>query len=110
MVRAVEQEPQIAHLTCAGALASMSGRQNDVVSHVEARDEDFSFLIWQQIFKVIVENEQRALESGETVQCEFELLQHASCSQISLVRVKLVCEPGRPARPSSIHAGSDKPG
>ena len=86
----------------------MSGRQNDVVSNVEARDEDFSFLIWRRIFKAIVENERRAAESGETVKCEFEVLQHASGSQVSLIRVKLVCELGRPARPSLVRVVSSE--
>ena len=73
----------------------MSLRQNDLAPQSEAKDEDFSFLIWRQIFKAIVENERRAAESGETVQCELEVLQHASGSQVSLIRVELVCEAGK---------------
>ena len=64
-------------------------------------NEDFSFHIWRQIFRSIVRNEKRALEDFSTVRFEIEVNERRSDvpEVVSIVKIELICEPGKPARP-----------
>jgi hypothetical protein len=81
-------------------LKSMSER----VSELERppQDEDFSFMLWRRIFQMVVENERKALDDGKSVQFELEVVQRTAHSGVSTLQIKVVCEPGKPARPLSI--------
>ena len=72
----------------------------EAVYSPENIQDDFSFLIWRQIFKAVAEKEKQALESSKTIGFEVEVTQqvanfpHKEC----LVRINVICEPGKPAR------------
>jgi hypothetical protein len=63
---------------------------------------DFSFHIWQQIFRSIVRNEKKALECGATVRFEIEVNERdcRATNIVPILHIELVCEPGKQARPS----------
>jgi hypothetical protein len=62
--------------------------------------DDFSFQIWREVFSTIVSNEKRAMETGEAVSFALEVRQKLSKRGRSevIVKIELVCEPGKPAR------------
>ena len=72
----------------------------EAVYSPQSVQDDFSFLIWQQIFKVVAESEKQALENNKTIGFEVEVTQQVanfSCKEC-LIRINVVCEPGKPAR------------
>ena len=63
--------------------------------------EDFSFHIWRQIFEFIVRNEKKALEDFSTVRFQIEVIERRSHvpEVVPIVKIELICEPGKPAKP-----------
>ena len=68
--------------------------------------EDFSFFIWRKIFRAIAENEKAALRNLETVSFELEVNQRRADldGKEAILKIALVCEPGKPAKATSIPA------
>lgn len=64
---------------------------------------DFSFRIWREVFTAVVRHERCALDTNENVEFELEVIQRSgACTQSeSILKVRVVCEPGRPARRSA---------
>ena len=62
--------------------------------------EDYSFLIWREIFRAIVRNEKQALESSRTVELEVEVRQSDSPCSVKerIIKIEVICEPGKPPR------------
>ena len=60
--------------------------------------EDFSFLIWQEIFRAIIRNEKQALESSKAVGFEVEVKQSDGLAKERIIKIEVVCEPGKPPR------------
>ena len=81
--------------------ADYAGCPADEASETQQLQEvDFSFDIWRMIFKAIAHNEKRAMDTWETIGFEVEVTQRGTQSTRSecIVKVDLVCEPGKPAR------------
>lgn len=68
--------------------------------------EDFSFFIWRKIFRAIAENEKAALQNLETVSFELEVSQRRNDldDKEAILKIELVCEPGKPPKAISIPA------
>ena len=66
----------------------------------QLEEVDFSFDLWREIFKAIARNEKRAMDTWETIGFEVEVTQRGTESARSecIVKMDLVCEPGKPAR------------
>ena len=67
-----------------------------------ARDQDlqtsegFSFLIWREIYRVIVLHEREALERAMVTQFDIEVKQcHAHSESELIIKCRFVCEPGK---------------
>jgi hypothetical protein len=73
---------------------------NEGAIEVQSQEDDFSFAIWRDVFKAIVQNEKRALETWETIEFEVEVTQRVALGAKSecIIKMDLVCEPGKPAR------------
>ena len=72
----------------------------DILSTEIPVADDFSFQIWREVFRTIVSNEKSAMETGEPVNIELEVRQKLSKSGSieAIVKMEIVCEPGKPAR------------
>jgi hypothetical protein len=66
----------------------------------QMQEADFSFDLWREIFEAIVQNEKRALETWETIAFKLEVTQRAAhgASSDCMIKLELLCEPGKPAR------------
>ena len=62
--------------------------------------DDFSFDIWRQIFRTIARNEKKAMDNWETVHFEIEVTEREVHlpNTMSILKMQLVCEPGKQAR------------
>ena len=62
--------------------------------------EDFSFHVWRQICRSIVRHEKKALEDRSTVRFEIEVNERRSDvpEVVPIVKIELICAPGKPAR------------
>jgi hypothetical protein len=78
--------------------AEIASRAKSDVGANQSTD-DFSFDIWRQIFRAIVRNEKKAMDSGETVLFEIEVTERDSGvpNKLSVLKIDLVCEPGKQA-------------
>ena len=65
----------------------------------QTQETDFSFDLWRETFKAVVQNEKKALETWETIAFELEVTQRGAHGASScIIKLDLVCEPGKPAR------------
>jgi len=83
----------------------------EVASAQQARSPstaDASFKIWREIFRVVVANERKALDTGAPVAFTIQVNQRVAGRQTTVLDVDLICEPNLPARelPRPRHARS----
>jgi hypothetical protein len=81
-------------------MRSIDPRTHNALEPELQTTEDFSFHIWRQIFRTIVRNEQKAMQTGETVSFAFEVRRQDTDDGNSapVVKVEVVCEPGKQPR------------
>ena len=82
-------------------VAEIAPRTSGLLADDRQTTEDFSFHIWRQIFASIVRNEKKALEDFSTVRFEIEVNERRSDARevVPILKIELICEPGKPARP-----------
>lgn len=64
-------------------------------------NEDFSFLIWREVFRSIANIERQAVEISQTVELEIKVSQfthHPAEQEVTVFRAEVVCEPGKRPR------------
>ena len=83
-------------------ISTQSAKVASRARRVEANPstDDFSFDIWRQIFRTIARNEKKAMDTWETVHFEIEVTEREVHlpNKISILKMQLVCEPGKQAR------------
>jgi hypothetical protein len=79
--------------------AKIAPREQSVIG-ADPSTDDFSFDIWRQIFRTIARNEKKALDNWETAHFEIEVSEREIHlpNKLSILKMELVCEPGKSAR------------
>lgn len=63
--------------------------------------EDFSFLVWREVFRAIANIQRKAVEISQTVELEIKVNQfthHPAEQEVIVFRAEVICEPGKRPR------------
>jgi hypothetical protein len=77
------------------------GSDDDAPEVYCSTEDEFSTAVIRSLMEMMAEHEKKAADTGDMVEFVFELAQEAPSAPgdaHSIVRMKFVCEPGKPSR------------